>query len=62
MNIVLMERGTEVTAILWSVLILCLAMLAYLIFVPEEEQQKAKAAADAYSAEITGRTKDEKKD
>ena len=57
-----MERGTEVTAILWAVLILCLAMLGYLLLVPEEEQKKAKAAADDYNAEVTGRKQENKKD
>ena len=44
------ERGPEVSALLWTVLILCFLLIGYKLIVPEEDQQKAKKAADAFTA------------
>ena len=47
-----MERGPELSAILWTVLILCIILIVYLSFVPEDRQQKDKEAADAFTATV----------
>ena len=58
-----LTRSPEVSAVLWTILILCVLTIGYLILVPEAEQQKAKAAADAFTATATfSGKKDEKKE
>ena len=47
-----MERGPELSAVLWTVLILCIILIVYLSFVPEDRQQKDKEAADAFTATV----------
>ena len=47
-----MERGPELSAVLWTVLILCIVLIFYLSFVPEDRQQKDKDAADAFTATV----------
>ena len=47
-----MERGPELSAVLWTVLILCIVLILYLSFVPEDRQQKDKDAADAFTATV----------
>jgi hypothetical protein len=47
-----MERGPELSAVLWTVLILCIFLIVYLSFVPEDRQQKDKEAADAFTATV----------
>ena len=45
-----LTRGPEVSALLWTCLILCLILIVYKLIVPEDEQQKAKEAADRFTA------------
>ena len=47
-----MERGPELSAVLMTVLILCIVLIFYLSFVPEDRQQKDKDAADAFTATV----------
>ena len=47
-----MERGPELSAVLWTVLILCIILIVYLSFVPEDRQRKDKEAADAFTATV----------
>ncbi len=45
-----LTRGPEVSAVLWTVLILCIILIIYLTFVPEDKQKRDKEAADAFTA------------